>query len=74
MRCMRGGSTSLAGPCYVPRLFRKLANAGNFVARSARSQYLDVEFGPGWIAVGDAAMAYDPLSSQGIAKALGHGR
>jgi flavin-dependent dehydrogenase len=59
---------------HVPRLFRKLANAGNLVARSARSQYLDVEFGPGWIAVGDAAMAYDPLSSQGIAKALGHGR
>lgn len=26
--------------------------------------------GPGWLAVGDAAMAHDPLSSQGIASAL----
>jgi flavin-dependent dehydrogenase len=28
----------------------------------------------GWLAVGDAAMAFDPLASQGIAKALDHGK
>ena len=45
-----------------------------FVTRSARSQYLDIPFGPDWLAVGDAAMAFDPLASQGIVKALDHGR
>jgi flavin-dependent dehydrogenase len=41
--------------------------------RSARSQCLDVAHGIGWVAVGDAALAVDPLSSQGIANALDHG-
>jgi flavin-dependent dehydrogenase len=27
-----------------------------------------------WLAVGDSAMAFDPLASQGIAKALDHGK
>jgi flavin-dependent dehydrogenase len=31
---------------------------------------LDSVSGPGWIAAGDAAMAFDPLSSQGIFNAL----
>jgi flavin-dependent dehydrogenase len=42
--------------------------------RSARSQRLDPFFGRGWLAVGDAAMAFDPIASQGIAKALAHGK
>ncbi len=40
--------------------------------RSARTQFLDAPFGAGWLAVGDAALAFDPLSSLGIAKALDH--
>jgi flavin-dependent dehydrogenase len=44
------------------------------IVRSARSQHLDIASGSGWLAVGDAAMALDPLTSQGIAKALEHGR
>jgi flavin-dependent dehydrogenase len=44
------------------------------VVRSARSQHLDVVSGIGWLAVGDAAMAFDPLASQGIAKALEQGK
>jgi flavin-dependent dehydrogenase len=36
----------------------------------ARSQLLEPSAGPGWLAVGDAATALDPLSSSGIAKAL----
>jgi flavin-dependent dehydrogenase len=59
---------------YVPREFRDLAQQGDFVTRSARSQCLDVPYGFGWLAVGDAAMAFDPLASQGIIKALDHGR
>lgn len=42
------------------------------VLRSARSQRLDAMSGANWLAVGDAAMAFDPLSSQGIVKAFDH--
>jgi flavin-dependent dehydrogenase len=58
---------------FVPREFRDLAHSRDFVTRSARSQCLDVPVGSGWLAVGDAAMAFDPLASQGIVKALDHG-
>jgi flavin-dependent dehydrogenase len=44
------------------------------IVRSARSQCVDPAWGNGWIAVGDAAMAFDPLASQGIAKALHDGK
>jgi flavin-dependent dehydrogenase len=37
---------------------------------SAVSQYIDRALGLGWIAVGDALMAFDPLTSSGIAGAL----
>jgi flavin-dependent dehydrogenase len=40
---------------------------------AARSQWLEPAAGRRWIAVGDAAMAFDPLSSAGIAKALADG-
>ncbi|GAA2149008.1 tryptophan 7-halogenase [Kitasatospora kazusensis] len=36
----------------------------------AHSACLDTPTGPGWIAVGDAAAAFDPISSQGILTAL----
>jgi flavin-dependent dehydrogenase len=39
----------------------------------AESSRLDVIAGDGWLALGDAAAAYDPLSSQGIASAMGSG-
>lgn len=42
--------------------------------RSARTQRLDVTVGEGWLAVGDAAMSFDPLSSEGISKGLEWGR
>jgi flavin-dependent dehydrogenase len=34
---------------------------------------LKAVYGPGWVAVGDAAASYDPLSSRGISKALESG-
>ena len=43
------------------------------IVRSARSQRLDRMSGPAWTAVGDAAVAFDPLSSHGIAKSVEHG-
>ena len=36
--------------------------------------YLDQLTGPGWAAAGDAAVSFDPLSSQGILTALLMGR
>lgn len=40
---------------------------------AANTGYLEKRFGPGWLAVGDAAYAYDPISSYGITSALESG-
>jgi flavin-dependent dehydrogenase len=39
----------------------------------AQSQILDKPYGDGWIAAGEAAIAFDPLSSMGIGYALSSG-
>ncbi len=39
----------------------------------AESSRLDAIAGEGWFAIGDAAAAYDPLSSHGVAAAMGSG-
>jgi flavin-dependent dehydrogenase len=41
---------------------------------AANSSRLDTVAGRHWLAVGDAAMAFDPLSSQGVCQALKSGR
>ncbi len=46
---------------------------GKIRGASAASERLSQFSGQGWMAVGDAAQAYDPLSSQGIHKALTSG-
>jgi flavin-dependent dehydrogenase len=60
------------------RYMRSLVDAFPLVERmvvcSARTQRLNKVAGRGWLAVGDAAMAFDPLSSQGISKGLRHAR
>lgn len=43
---------------------------GQVWVRSAHSQTLTLKQGNGWIAVGDAAVAFDPLSSKGMSKSL----
>ena len=40
---------------------------------SANSQCVDRPIGDRWLVVGDAAQAYDPLSSMGISKGIRHG-
>ena len=40
---------------------------------AANSSRLNYVSGRGWLAVGDAAMAFDPLSSQGLVQALASG-
>lgn len=60
----------------APRVSAAMAGAvphGPPVVRAARSRRLVPAAGEGWIAVGDAASAFDPLSSQGILKALRSG-
>jgi flavin-dependent dehydrogenase len=46
---------------------------GDIVVRAACSRRLDPAVGEGWLAVGDAASVFDPLSSSGITKALRSG-
>jgi flavin-dependent dehydrogenase len=41
-----------------------------FIVRAASTCYLDTPIGDGWLAAGDAAFAFDPLSGQGLVKAL----
>ncbi len=55
---------ALAGAGYQPRSLR---------AWPAHSFHLDRMVGKGWLAVGDAASAYDPISAQGVIKALSGG-
>ena len=45
----------------------------NIVTQSASSSLLSAVCGENWLAVGDAASSYDPISSAGITKALQHG-
>jgi flavin-dependent dehydrogenase len=62
----------LARTTRLPHGFRDHRLPERLVLRSARSQRLDAMCGTNWLAVGDAAMAFDPLSSQGIVKAFDH--
>lgn len=59
------------------RLIRHRIGTGSLhgapLVRAARSGCLDRICTTGWLAVGDAASTYDPLSSQGIVKSLRSG-
>jgi 2-polyprenyl-6-methoxyphenol hydroxylase-like FAD-dependent oxidoreductase len=57
----------------VGRIARAANACGPIVARACGSQRLDGAAGADWIAAGDAASRFDPLSSQGITKALRSG-
>jgi len=46
---------------------------GPLIIRATGSRRLEPVAGDGWLAVGDAASTFDPLSSQGIVKALRSG-
>jgi 2-polyprenyl-6-methoxyphenol hydroxylase-like FAD-dependent oxidoreductase len=64
-RELLAGTTLLA-----PRLDACRLGDERFRSYPVASAMLDRVEGPGWIAVGDAASAYDPIASQGIHKAL----
>ena len=52
---------------------RRYGRREAFRVRAAHSFRMAPAAGPGWLAIGDAAMAVDPLSSMGIAAALHSG-
>jgi flavin-dependent dehydrogenase len=58
---------------HIQSLTPDTAFEGNAIARTAASSALDHPFGDAWLAVGDAACAYDPLSGHGILRALRSG-
>jgi len=63
---------SSALPLLGP-LLRTTRPINDITARAADSRRLDVVAGDDWLAAGDAASRFDPLSSQGILKALRSG-
>jgi len=67
----------LARLARTAHIWQHVAGCGfveeNRIVCAAPSFILDATGGPGWLAVGDAAAAYDPISSQGICKALADG-
>jgi len=60
----RARSTSIGAPP---------ASRIGFRSSCARTQWLDPPAGPGWLALGDAALARDPLSATGIVWAMDSG-
>jgi flavin-dependent dehydrogenase len=57
----------------ISGLFPDVDACGPIRIVSAASRRLDRVAGRGWLAIGDAAQSYDPLSGQGITKALESG-
>jgi flavin-dependent dehydrogenase len=64
---------SLAAAPAVAQRVQSWRATGEQQTRSAGSQQLDAVCGPGWVAAGDAAMAFDPLASLGIGFAISTG-
>ena len=63
----------LAATDSVRDLLRGARPRGPVVVRPTQSRRLEPAAGEGWLAVGDAASLFDPLSSQGILKGLRSG-
>lgn len=64
LRATRHVAAELSGGSYIE---------GSLRTTVAPSFRLDSTAGDGWVAVGDAASAFDPISSQGVYKALADG-
>jgi len=68
-----GWADALAAAPWTAAALRDADPHGEPVVRAARSRRLVPAAGEGWLAVGDAASTFDPLSSQGVLKALRSG-
>jgi flavin-dependent dehydrogenase len=58
---------------HLSRLLRAYRMSHRVVVRPADSSLLERTWGPGWVAIGDAAASYDPLASRGLVSALSSG-
>lgn len=65
--------TALDEMPLIGAIARKASGGGAIFARATESRRLDPPCGDGWLAAGDAASRFDPLSSQGIIKAMRSG-
>lgn len=59
-----------SAPHLTSRLGALTWEGGEVSARDAGGMSLDTPYGEGWIAVGDAALAFDPIAGQGLFNAL----
>jgi flavin-dependent dehydrogenase len=66
-------SRTLAGMTNLGAMLRGSKPCSPVVVRSTESRRLEPAAGKNWLAVGDSASRFDPLSSQGIVKALRSG-
>jgi flavin-dependent dehydrogenase len=69
-RSIEGFCSLAASTVHVRDRLRGDRPSGRLRVVSAATSCLDLFHGPGWLAAGDAAMTFDPLSSQGIYTAL----
>jgi flavin-dependent dehydrogenase len=58
---------------HLGRLVQAYRVEGALAVRAADSTILERCYGPQWVAIGDAAVSYDPLASRGLVSALGSG-
>ncbi len=63
----------LGKTCWIQASVGDCLLQNEVIVRPANSTCLDQICGDNWLAVGDAASAYDPLSAQGITKSLRFG-
>lgn len=68
-----GWTRRLVSTEQVRELLRGARPRGPILVRPTQSRRLEPAAGDGWLAVGDAASLFDPLSSQGILKGLRSG-
>ncbi|MCG9599008.1 tryptophan 7-halogenase [Vibrio sp. Isolate25] len=66
--------TQLIRETLKERLTERLTDQVTLFKRGASSSILSAVVAQNWLAVGDAASSYDPISSAGITKALMHGQ
>jgi len=71
--CTQDWQATLRDTRHISELVRNCRLAGPLVVRCASSARLERSCGPGWLAIGDAAASYDPLSSRGLTEALRSG-
>lgn len=69
----RSWSNLLDATEQVKEMLRGAEPQGSIMVRATPSRRLDPAVGEGWLAVGDAASLFDPLSSSGILKGLRSG-